>query len=114
MHLIKVKENKKILKLNIIEPWELGTEKAIPASIIDEYEGQYLIYLPTPRLIKGKSISYFLAELRGSDKLGLPSDKMRGTVLFNMVYLDEINDRNFRRYRIEDFRGNFLLGEIIF
>lgn len=101
-------------KLNIIEPWELGTDKAIETSIVDYHEGQYLFYLFKPLPIKGKSVSYLVGELRDKEKsLDLFSDKIRGTVALNMVYSDEVDRQNFRNYRIKDFRGNFLSGEVI-
>jgi hypothetical protein len=100
-------------KLNIIEPWELATEKAVDALIIDRHEGEYLFSLTTPLSIKGKHISYLIGQLRDQESLDIISNKTHGTIALNMVYSEEINAQNFRDYSIKNFRGNFLLGEII-
>ncbi|SRR5258706_8068682 len=106
-------EKNRIGKLNIIEPWEFGTEKAITASVVDEYEGQYLISILEPLAIKGNPIRYLIGEMTGEEKsLDLFSNNAQGTLALNMVYSDEINEQNFKNHRISDFRGNFLLGEI--
>jgi hypothetical protein len=105
---------KKTAKLNIIEPWEFGTEKAIPASIVDKNENQYLLHLPEPLLINGKSINYLIGELRDQNSLDILSDKVHGTFALNMVYSSEVTKQNFRNHHIKRFRGNFLLGEIMF
>jgi hypothetical protein len=103
----------KIGTLNIIEPWELGTEKAISVSIVDEYQGQYLIFLSIPLSAKGKTIRYLIGEPR-RENFDLFSDKFLGSCELSMIYSDEIDEQNFKTYHIKDFRQNFLLGEIIF
>jgi hypothetical protein len=101
-------------RLNIIEPWEFGTEKSIAASIVDKNEEQYLLYLPEPLWIKGKAINYLIGELRDKNLSDILSDKVHGTFALNMIYSNDVTIQNFRGYQIKDFRGNFLLGEIIF
>lgn len=110
---MRVNEKNRTGKLNIVEPWELGTEKAITVSIVDKHESDYLLYLPEPFLIKGKSINYLIGELREEKLVDLLSDEVHGTFALNMVYPNEITKENFTEYPIKNFRGNFLLGEII-
>ena len=99
-------------KLSIIEPWELGTDKAIDVSIIDQYQAQYLISLSKPLLINSKKISYLIGELRLEKSIDLLSDNVRGVYSLNMVYSDNLNEHSFRANRIKDFRSSFLLAEI--
>jgi|GEM_PF-2137488 len=100
-------------KLNIIEPWEFGTEKAVHVSVVEKFEDQYLFSLAEPLLMKGLRTKYLIGELREEKSPDILSDKVKGTFALNMVFSDEINEKNFRNYLIKDFRGNFLLGEII-
>ncbi len=104
----------RIGKLNIIEPWELGTEKAINVNIVDEYGGQYLIFLPDRLTANETRINYLIGEPREDKSLDLFSNDTQGTIPLNLVYSTEINAENFKNYRLEKFRGNFLLGEVIF
>ena len=96
-----------------MEPWEFGTEKAIAASIVDKNESQYLLHLDEPLMIKGKAVNYLIGELRGQELIDILTDKVHGTFALNMVYSNEVTEQNFRDYHIKNFRGNFLLGEII-
>jgi hypothetical protein len=64
-------------------------------------------------LIKEKSINYLIGELREEKLVDILSDEVHGTFSLNMVYSSEITKENFKEYPIKDFRGNFLLGEII-
>ena len=55
-----MKLESRVGKLNIIEPWEFGTEKAIEVSVIDYDQGQYLFALSKPLSAKGKNINYLI------------------------------------------------------
>ncbi len=100
-------------KLNILEPWEFGTEKAIDVTIVDKNGTEYLFSLITPLPIRGKKIEYLIGQPRDEQSLDILSDKTSGTISLNMVYAEELNAENFGRYSMRNFRGNFLLGEII-
>ena len=100
--------------LNIIEPWEFGTDKAIDAILIDRNEGEYLLSLFQPRVFGEKQIRYLLLELRNkSSSVDLLNPKEKGVFPINLVFMSEIDPYNFKKYRITDFRANFLLGDII-
>ncbi|MEM6738223.1 MAG: hypothetical protein AAF620_19360 [Bacteroidota bacterium] len=101
----------KAIKLNIIEPWEFGTDKGVTASIVGENNGQYLIRLSNPMKLQDNEAKYFLAELRdrhSNDNLNKP-----GKYLLNMVYSQRINEINFKEHKISDFRSGLLVGEAI-
>ena len=50
-------------KLNIIEPWEYGTERALDAVIVKEYDLEFLLFVHEPRKIKEATAHYFVYKL---------------------------------------------------
>jgi hypothetical protein len=100
----------KVIKLNIIEPWEYGTDKAVDASIVGEENDQYLIQLSKPMKFKNSEARYFLATLRDKSLNGINKS---GKYLLSMVYSEDINELNYKGYKISEFRSGFLIGEAI-
>ena len=55
-------------KLNILEPWDSGTETAINISIAKETENQLLLYLQTPIQYDGKIVQYLTCEFKSREE----------------------------------------------
>ncbi len=99
-------------KLNIIEPWEHGTEKSIDVDIIGKNNNQYFLKLNTPISIKDYEYHYLLFRLKGEEK-SIDITEAKGVFPIEIVYKEELREDNFSTYQIDDFRSNFLLGEIV-
>lgn len=101
-------------RLNIVEPWDIGTENPIGASIVDKVGDQYLLKLTEPRVMKGQSVRFLIAEPRAKgDKIDFVSVKARGLYPVNMVYSSNITIENFKVTSLNDFRSNFAIGDIL-
>jgi len=100
-------------KLNIIDPWESGTESAINATIVKEMEEQFLLFIETPTKVYGKNAQYFICELRRSKDKDAFKNHIKGTYPINMVFDEKINNADYELPPYSSYRGNFLSGEII-
>ena len=59
-------------KLNIIEPWESGTESVIDAYIVKEEENEFLLFVENNIKVRGENAHYFICELKKEeDKVAL-------------------------------------------
>lgn len=99
-------------KLNILEPWEHGTEKSIKINLIKKNGDNYLIQLEKPHKINGHDFHYFIIRPRGERDLDI--SKLKGTYPVEMGYDKNLSMENFDKYNLELFRGNFLFAELIF
>jgi len=97
-------------KLQILEPWEFGTEKGINIKDIDKSKNQYLLYTEEPYIINNHEYKFFLA--KSKNKINLFSVAKKNSIILEMVYDKNLNPKNFIDYQIKDFRRNFLLGEL--
>jgi hypothetical protein len=99
-------------KLNILEPWESGTESAVRVTIIKETENQFLLFLEKPIQIKGQDAYYFICELQKKEDKNALTKKMKGVYPINMVFDQSINE-NSQLPPLSSYRANFLSGEIV-
>lgn len=98
--------------LNIIEPWEFGTEESVNITFINKNGDNYLIYLNDAHKINGEDFHYFI--VRFKDKIDKDISKLKGTYPLEMGFDEGINSNTFEKFSLDKFRGNFLLGEVIF
>lgn len=99
-------------RLNILEPWEHGTEKSIDVMIINRHNDQYLLKLSSPILINDLSFSYLMFKAKG-ESIDLLLSTNKGTFPIEIVYAKELEEENFPKFDIANFRSSFLFGEII-
>ena len=105
---------KRLVQLNILEPWEHGTQKSIDINIINKEGNQYLMKLNSSISIGNNLYSYFLFRVAERHKNNdLFSLRIKGTFPVEIVYKEDIDENNFTLFNIDDFRNNFLFGEII-
>lgn len=58
------------VQLNIIEPWESGTESAIEAYIVKEKANGFLLFVKKDIIVRGEIAHYFICELTNeNDKM---------------------------------------------
>jgi hypothetical protein len=100
------------ISLSIVEPWEFATQKAVEATIIEKYDEVFLICLKDPLLFDNINIRYLLCEFRVKKEERNVLEKHK-KYLLNMVFSEKINLENFTRFKLEDFRSGFLLGEMM-
>ena len=99
-------------KLNIIEPWESGTQSAINVSIVKETEKQFLLFLEKPVNFKDQDIQYFICEFQRQEDRNALKKNIKGIYPINMVFDSNIN-KDSQLPPLSSYRGNFLSGEII-
>lgn len=102
----------KEVKLSILEPWELGTEKPVNASIVARNGKSYLIHLENPIKINNEEFQYLLSEVRDKNLDDNILSVQTGKYLLNMAYSKSLNKLNFGNSKISDFREGFLTGEV--
>ena len=101
------------LKLNIIEPWEYGTEHAIDATIVQENNSDFLLFINPPRQIEQDTVQYFVCTFRNSeDKIALKGH-LQGVYPIQMVFDKSIKSNTDKIHSIKDYRSNFLSGELV-
>lgn len=103
----------KEIGLSIIDPWEFGTDEPVLATVVERNAKTYLIRLKDPLIINDAKISYLISEFRDKNIDDSTVLQQSGRYLMNMVYSEKINMSNFRGFKVSDFRGGFLTGEII-
>lgn len=101
------------VKLNIIEPWEYGTESPIDASVV-KYNGlEFLLYLDFPRKIEQHNAQYFICKFKNDkDKISF-KNKVKGSYIIEMVFDKQISSANDEIPAFGTYRGNFLSGELV-
>ncbi|MEO8174718.1 MAG: hypothetical protein ABI581_16600 [Sediminibacterium sp.] len=100
-------------KLNIIEPWDWGTEKAIDVSVLKKDGNVYLLHLNVFITIHNKEARYFIFEFRNQvDQIAFKQN-LKGTYPIGMVFDESITAETTTFKSLKDYRANFLSGEII-
>ena len=51
-------------KLNILEPWEFGTEKGIEIKDFDKFNNHILLHIKNPYIIDNEPYNFLLAKMR--------------------------------------------------
>lgn len=100
-----------IIKLHILEPWHLGTEKPIVVKDIDKWRNNYLFHLESPYYINGEKIFFLIGRLNESNTSALLSNHSQSIVIA-MAYDFNIDNTNYINYDYDSFRGNFLKGQL--
>ena len=102
-------------KLSIIEPFDFGTVNNIQQFVIRIKKGinnNWLIILENPisyneirskYLLSRTSKEYYHVDLQES---------YLETLTLEMMIIAGLNEENFTEYNIENYRGNFLTGEL--
>lgn len=100
-------------KLNIIEPWESGTEHAVDSSLIKEKGNQFLLFVEDTIKVRGENAHYFICELKNEEKKIALKNHVKGIYPINMVFDKKIISKQQDIPDINTYRANFLSGEII-
>ena len=101
-----------VYKLNILDPWEFGTESAVRASIIKETGKQFLLFLETPIRIEDQKAHYFICELQKQEDRNAFKKNIKGVYPITMVFDNSINE-NSELPPLSSYRSNFLSGELV-
>ncbi len=100
-------------RVNIIEPWESGTDKSVGADIVKQTGDQFLLFIEKKINVKGNDAQYFICKLK-SEKLRNPfNNNESGIYEISMVFDKDITNELQDLPDIENYRGNFLTGELI-
>ena len=99
-------------KLNILDPWESGTEFSIKASIVKETEKEFLLSLEKPIQVKGQDAHYFICELKRQEDKNDLKKHIKGVYPINMVFDNSINEDS-QLPPLSSYRANFLSGELV-
>ncbi len=100
-------------KLNIIEPWESGTDSAIDTTIINESGMQFLLFVETVIKVRGENAQYFVCELKNKEDQDSFKIRIKKNYPIHMVYDKDIHSKNHMLPDLKSYRSNFLSGEII-
>lgn len=100
-------------KVNILEPWESGTESAVEALIIKETKDQFLLFIETNIKVRGENAHYFICKLKNEDNKTALKNSVEGVYPINMVFDKNISSEQQEIPDISSYRANFLMGEII-
>ncbi len=100
-------------KLNIIEPWESGTKKAIAADILKDNGKEFLLFVGEPINVRGIEAQYFICKFKTKILRHEFYNNLSGVYEISMVYDKEIKNANHDLPDIESYRSNFLSGELI-
>lgn len=100
-------------KINIIEPWESGTDKAIEADILMYSGTQFLIFVEKTIKVNGVDAHYFICKLQVENSGDVFEKKKSGMYKISMVFDKNINNVQQPLPNIDSYRGNFLIGELI-
>lgn len=102
-----------IYKLNIIEPWESGTESAITADLIKKNGSQFLLFVEKVIKVRGENAQYFICELKNQENQNAFDNNIQGVYPIEMVFDKNIQNADSELLDLGKYRSNFLLGEII-
>jgi hypothetical protein len=102
--------SKDIAKINIIEPWEYGTEKPISINNIDKLGSKYLFHLSEPYQINKKYYNFLIGRPKDF-KINLFNIKKNQVIVLEIHFGENVSELNFYNLNFDDFRGNFLLGD---
>ena len=106
-------KTKMMYKLNIIEPWESGTESAIEADLIKKNGIQFLLFVEKIIKVKGDNAQYFICELKNKENQNAFDNSVAGIYLIDMVFDKNIQNTDSELFDLGIYRSNFLLCEII-
>lgn len=102
-----------IFKVNILEPWESGTQSSVDATLVKKDSESFLIFLKDPVKVKKQNAQFFICELKDKKTEIAFVNKMNGVYPINMVFDKNINTKDSRLPPLNVYRDNFLLGEIV-
>lgn len=100
-------------KLNIIEPWESGTESPIDAFILKEKDRQFLLFVENNITVRGENAHYFICELKNEEDRIAFKNCVKRVYPINMVFDKNIIADQQEIPDINSYRSNFLSGEIV-
>ena len=106
-------KTKIMYKLNIIEPWESGTESAIEADLIKKNGIQFLLFVEKIIKVNNDNAQYFICELKNKENQNAFDNSVAGIYLIDMVFDKNIQNTDSELFDLGIYRSNFLLGEII-
>jgi hypothetical protein len=99
-------------KLNIIEPWESGTEKAIDATVFYKTEKYFLLFTEKIIKVRGLDAQWFVSWLRKEKDYAAFVNQEKGVYRIQMVFDKDIHNKDNEPVSFK-YRANFLSGEII-
>ena len=99
-------------KLNIIEPWESGTESTIDATFIKENGVQFLLFVERIIKVRNENAQYFICELKNEEDKSAFNSHKKGVYPIRMVFDKNINSDAEELPPLSSYRANFLSGEI--
>jgi hypothetical protein len=100
-------------KLNIIDPWESGTESAIDAYLVKEKSNEFLLFVKNNIKVRGENAHYFICELKNEEDKTAFKNCVKKVYPINMVFDKNIINEQQDIPDINSYRANFLSGEII-
>lgn len=100
-------------RVNIIDPWESGTDKSVDADIIKQNGNQFLLFIKTKINVKGNEAHYFICKLKSEIMRDPFKNNESGIYEISMVFDKGITNELQDLPDIENYRGSFLTGEII-
>ena len=100
-------------KLNILEPWESGTESAINATIVKEIGPQFLLFVEIIIKVRGENAQYFVCKFENEENKKAFKNKFKGVYPIRMVFDKNIQGTESELPPLNSYRSNFISGEII-
>ncbi|MBS4042945.1 MAG: hypothetical protein KGZ59_03940 [Chitinophagaceae bacterium] len=100
-------------RVNILEPWESGTNKSIKGEILQNTGNQFLLSVVEKINVKGNLAQFFVCKVKNEVLRTQFNNCTNGIYEISMVYDKNINNALQLVPDINDYRGNFLTGEII-
>lgn len=101
-------------KLNIIEPWESGTDKSIEANILKFTGKQFLLFVEKSVKVGSNNAHYFVCKFKNEKVNAKFKSNECGTYEISMIFDINIQNAQQELPDIESYRANFLSGELIF
>jgi hypothetical protein len=100
-------------KLNIIEPWESGTESTIDAVLLKKSNNQFLLFTNKIIKVRGQDAQYFVCKIKKEEDQNSFNNQKKGIYEIRMVFDKNIQNVDSELPDLSNYRGNFLSGELI-
>ena|SRR5690348_4495823 len=100
-------------KVNILEPWQSGTEASVEALIVKQSKNQFLIFIEANIKVRGENAHYFICKFKNENDESALKSSIEGVYPINMVFDKSIRNEQQEVPDINSYRANFLMGEII-
>jgi hypothetical protein len=104
-----------MFKLLVFEPWEFGTINGVgpfKVAIKKAAKDNWLIIFDNTIKHKGELTKYLLSKTEKKyakiDLLNVPFEN----IILEMALIPNLSEQNFMDYDLDDFRGEFLTGEL--